>query len=52
VDGSRYGLDWGLGDLLRIDEFGRQFDALVRSVTVSVDENGAERVDATLEGRF
>lgn len=49
VAGSVYGKDWGFGDRITIDYDDRQFDALVRAVTVSVDENGAETLDTTLE---
>lgn len=34
---ARYGRDWALGDLTTARAFGRQFDALVRSVQVRVD---------------
>ena len=45
---ARYGRDWALGDLVTAQAFGRQFDALVRSVQVSVNRNGQETISARL----
>lgn len=41
---SLYGIDWDLGDRLKVSYAGRQFEADVNLVYVSVDENGAETV--------
>lgn len=49
VPGAVYGKDWDFGDRVTCTYDGRQFDALVRAVTVSVNETGAERIDAKLE---
>jgi len=47
--GSVYGLDWWFGDRVTVSFDARQFDALVRAVTVSVDETGREEIDTMLE---
>lgn len=49
VPGSIYGRDWGFGDRVTVSYDGRQFSALVRALTVSVDENGLETLDSTVE---
>lgn len=49
VAGSIYGKDWNFGDKVPIDYDGRQFDALVRAVTVNVDEQGRESLDTLVE---
>lgn len=49
VPGSIYGLDWDFGDRVTVTYDGRQGDALVRSVTISVDGNGNETIDASVE---
>jgi len=49
VPGCIYGVDWGFGDLVTVSFDGRQFDALIRAVTVSVDENGKETLQCVLE---
>lgn len=41
---SLYGIDWDLGDLLRVDYADKQFDVEVGVVYVSVDENGQEEI--------
>lgn len=41
---SLYGLDWDLGDLLRVSYAGMQFEAEVNLVYISVNENGAESI--------
>lgn len=41
---SLYGVDWDLGDLLPVSYAGMQFDAEVKIVYVSVDENGKETI--------
>lgn len=52
VPGSLYGVDWNFGDLVTVSFDGRQFDALIRSVTVSVDENGRETIQTNIEARL
>lgn len=46
---SKYGLHWHWGDKLTGIYEGQKYDAMVRTVRVSVDENGRETVDARLE---
>lgn len=41
---SLYGVDWDLGDRLRVNYARRQFNAEVNMVYVSIDENGKEIV--------
>lgn len=41
---SLYGLDWDLGDLLKVKYAGQQFASEVMTVYVSINENGAENV--------
>jgi hypothetical protein len=41
---SLYGIDWDLGDLLRVNFAGKQFSVEVNVVYVSVDENGVETI--------
>lgn len=41
---SMYGLDWDLGDLLRVNYAGKQFNAEVAVVYVAKDENGNETI--------
>lgn len=48
VPGSIYDKDWGHGDRVTIDYAERQFDCLVRAVTVNVDENGKETLAGTV----
>ena len=44
-----YGLDWKFGDKVLITFDDRQFSALVRAVTVNVDERGYETITALVE---
>lgn len=39
---SLYGLDWDLGDRVRVNYAGKQFEAEINLVYISMDENGAE----------
>lgn len=41
---SLYGLDWDLGDRLRVSYASKQFEAEVNLVFVSVDEDGVEEI--------
>lgn len=52
VPGYVYGKDWNFGDRVTIAFDGRQTDALIRAVTVSVDDQGFERVDPVVETYF
>lgn len=47
--GTRFGRDWDIGYKVRAKYRGQKFDAIVRSVTISVDDDGRESVQARLE---
>lgn len=49
VPGAVYGKDYDFGDRVTATYDGRQFDCLIRAVTVTVDENGAEDIDPIIE---
>lgn len=49
VPGCVYGVDWNFGDMVTVSFDGRQFDALIRAVTISVSANGNETIQCTLE---
>lgn len=44
VPRSLYGLDWDLGDLVRVNYAGKQYEAEILIVYVAVDENGEENI--------
>ena len=44
VPRSLYGIDWDLGDLVRVNYAARQFEAEIAAIYVSVDENGEEEI--------
>lgn len=46
---SRYGLHWRWGDRVSAVYRGRQYDCLVRTITVTVDKQGYENIDTRLE---
>lgn len=41
---SLYGVDWDLGDLVRVNYAGKQFDAEIGTVYVAVDDTGKETI--------
>ena len=41
---SLYGIDWDMGDLLKVNYAGKQFEIEVINVYVSVNENGEENI--------
>lgn len=41
---SLYGLDWDLGDLVRVSYAGKQFNVEISIVYVAIDENGTENI--------
>lgn len=49
LSGSIYGLDWGFGDRVKINYDGLQFTAMVRAVTIAVNGEGYESIDAMTE---
>lgn len=44
VPRSLYGLDWDLGDLVRVNYASKQFEAEIGTVYVAVDESGKETI--------
>ena len=52
VPGYTYGVDWDFGDLVTVSFDGRQFDALIRSVTVSVGADKRETISTVVEARL
>jgi len=44
VPQSLYGIDWDLGDRVKVNYAGRQFEAEINIIYVSVNENGEESV--------
>jgi hypothetical protein len=50
VPGAVYGLDWDFGDRVKVTFDRRNFTAVVRGLTVAVDENGKEDIAAVAEG--
>lgn len=50
VTGYTMGVDWDWGDRVQGSYDGRDFEALVRAVTVSVNGDGYESIDAAIEG--
>jgi hypothetical protein len=49
TDQTRFGLDWDFGDAVVCSYRGRQFDAIVNTVKVSLDGNGQEKIEAKAE---
>lgn len=47
--GSLYGVNWGFGDRIKCSYDGRQFDGLIRAVTVSMSDSGKETISAKIE---
>lgn len=46
---SLYGVHWGFGDYVTATYDGLTFDAMIRAVTVKVDDNGLETITARIE---
>ena len=49
IPGSEYGKDWGFGDRLTVIYEGRQMEAMIRAVSVSLDQIGDESIRGLLE---
>lgn len=49
---SRYGVDWHFGDMVTAQYRGQSLDGLIRTVTVAIDENGAETVRAKFDVQY
>ena len=47
--GTRFGRDWNFGDKVVARYRGFEFDAIIRAVTISVNGQGEETVQARLE---
>jgi hypothetical protein len=47
-DGTRFGRDWNWGDKVRAKAFGFEFDCIIRTCTIYIDQDGNERIDAGL----
>jgi len=47
--GTRYGLDWNFGDRVTARYRGQEFTMIIRTVTISVDDRGRERISSRLE---
>lgn len=46
---AAYGKDWFFGDKVTVDYAGKQFDTVIRAVSVSVDADGFETIAARVE---
>lgn len=49
IPGSEYGKDWGFGGRVTVIYEGRQLDAMVRAVSVSLSQEGNESIRGLLE---
>ncbi len=49
TQGTRFGRDWDFGDKVRARYRGQEFDAIIRSVVLSMDDSGQETIRAKLE---
>ena len=49
---AAYGIHWGNGYKVTVSVYGTEFDALIRSVKVSVLADGTEKIESVLEGEF
>lgn len=47
---AQYGKEWGFGDYITVTYDGLQFDAMIKSISVSKDQSGDESIDARIEG--
>lgn len=47
--GARYGIEWGFGDVVVATYMGRQFNASIKTLSVSMDAKGKETLTARLE---
>lgn len=51
-DGARYGVDWGWGDLVTAEIFDYRFDARIDAISVTVDSDNDEVIDAWIQGEW
>lgn len=49
TDGTQFGRDWDFGYKVKARYRNVEFDTIIRAVTISVDENGKEQIQAKLE---
>jgi hypothetical protein len=49
TSGTAYGVQWGIGDRVTIEYEGFSFSVIIRSVNVSVNEDGKETIRARVE---
>ena len=47
--GTRFGVDWDIGDRVTARYGGQEFEAIIRTVSISLDGKGVETVQARLE---
>jgi hypothetical protein len=47
--GTRFGVDWNFGDRVTARYRGQEFIMIIRTVAVSVDDRGRERIDSRLD---
>jgi hypothetical protein len=46
---TRFGIDWDFGYTVGAKYLNRQFDCIIRAVTISLDSNGVEKIGARLD---
>lgn len=49
TEGTRFGIDWDFGDRVQAKYLNYQFDCIIRAMTLSVDGDGNETIDARLD---
>jgi hypothetical protein len=49
TEGTRYGIDWDFGYKVGAKYLNRQFNTIIRAVTISLNDNGEETVQARLD---
>jgi len=49
VEGMRFGLDWNWGDKVRVRYRDKEFDAIIRTVQLSLNQSGYETITARLD---
>jgi len=49
TDYQRYGIDWNLGDKIKLSYADRQYTAMIRTIHGVIDANGHERIEGGLE---
>lgn len=52
TSGTRFGRDWEWGDLVKARYGGYELETVVRSVTLTIDDDGRERIDANFENKL